>query len=519
MLGFNPNIFNYSETKPLLPKENKCLDITKTCLETINKSIDGMNIKMSQKNAVVTFLMGVFYFLKYHDFPWDVSGNLLSSANKYLSKEFSPGSFDEKIMRELALNFKDILNGSVRTNDIPIEPSEGIYLSMNNFYSDVPPYNLMLQLCLSRNGDIFFTSDDLNLGSSGQLAEFREKNSAINIADNNVHNQKKHDNNLLHDDHEQFGANNYNARYDARQIKASDYSSRYSNDEENVITTYNERYDSNQIKATDYNSSNDNNGHLATSIQQFRANANKPENNSSVNSNTHPGEDVVIYKNIIDTLINNNKSLKVFSDLINILLSNNEPSRLILLECVSMGKTSCNKHNANLQVCFYPLSDFLFFDRKNKQSLNENGIEQINRFIQSTQKEAIKQKNIDKVDFVKELALIFITLSSEHYLGVESQSIFHLRMFGAALLDYALKINETEINEYYKTHRGISNQLADINKLLREYIQMANDCDQCAQVLVGTMIRDLVAYKMEPTFNFPNCLPLPTRQSGDLILA
>ncbi len=69
MLGFNLNIFNYSETKPLLPKENKCLDITKTCLETINKSIDGMNIKMSQKNAVVTFLMGVFYFLKYHDFP------------------------------------------------------------------------------------------------------------------------------------------------------------------------------------------------------------------------------------------------------------------------------------------------------------------------------------------------------------------------------------------------------------------------------------------------------------------
>lgn len=51
MLGFNPNIFNYSETKPLLPKENKCLDITKTCLETINKSIDGMNIKMSQKKC------------------------------------------------------------------------------------------------------------------------------------------------------------------------------------------------------------------------------------------------------------------------------------------------------------------------------------------------------------------------------------------------------------------------------------------------------------------------------------
>lgn len=402
-----------------------------------------MNLKMSQKNAVVKFFLGVLYFLEHHEFPWDFSDNLLNPTNKYLSGEFRADSYDKEIAKALAYDFKEIITGERTTNHTFIDQSKGIVLKMERTNGVLNPCELFFRCYLICDGEIMFTSDDFYLGPSNQLIEFAEKISPHN--DKSGYNAEKVtrlNDNLRNDDAEDTSVNNV-----------------YLSKQGNNAVTNSSQYKNEIIH----------------------------KNEIHIKPDAQPDKNMLAPKEHINTLIKNNPRLQVFSDLIENLFPGNKPSRMLLMKKIAMGNTSCNI-NDNEDIHFNFIGDYLLFYKKHDSYpfLNEAGTFRIDETFQLARSSI--NKNIDKVTFIEELALVFFALSSEDYFGTKSQSIFSLRMFGTALLDYALKITKEEINNNYDTYKIYNRSLTHQETRLSDYLRDAINLNMNAQILVGHMI-------------------------------
>ncbi|WP_407907080.1 hypothetical protein [Escherichia coli] len=197
----------------------------------------------------------------------------------------------------------------------------------------------------------------------------------------------------------------------------------------------------------------------------------------------------IITNNILDELkikckkiSEKSKSVDFLFKVIDDILPNNIVGRYILYEIICTGSQRYRHMTTEMDKIFSEVNNVVSYHLSNHIAhprLNKKGIENIEQLLLKNQ---ISKKDKNQVLF--ELSQVFITLSSSLYLGNEDLSVTPLRMYAAALLNYAFK----------NYSRGESLDTNSLQNKMSGYYDRSLRSDCCAQVLSRDMkinIREL----------------------------